>query len=93
VADLARWLGKSLKEYEKWHPKPSPKSSFLPTPTTLAKLQKALGEAGISSRIAKLLVDLAETEAKERLEKVRRDFVNMKPKAAPEAPEDPDQEG
>lgn len=75
VADLAKWMGKSLREFETWHPKPAERSSFLPPLSTLAKLQGLLKEAKISPKMAKLLVDLVELEAKERLEKSRREFM------------------
>lgn len=72
VADLARWMGKSLREFETWHPAPGARAPHAATPTLLSKLQRLLHEGGVSPHLSKLLVDVVDLEAKERLEKARR---------------------
>lgn len=75
VADLARWMGKSLREFETWHPAPPARPDWMPAPSLLARIQSLLKEAKVSPTIAKLVVDLIEEKAREGLEKVHQRYA------------------
>lgn len=75
VADLARWMGKSLREFETWHPAPPARPEWVPAPSLLARVQSLMKEAKVSPAIARLVVDLIEEKAREGLEKVHQRYA------------------